>query len=264
MKCVILSDNNFSPLDIYTIGFSDDVRVTHFGPGQRQQYIVHYVISGKGFYNGNSVLAGQGFLIYPGMQEEYYSDSKEPWSFLWVISEDEKMREIFSRYNADSKTLIFDYNAVSDVNSLVKELMMNNNKVLDSLKVLEMFLKLINSHLTKDKFKELKSNSETYLSFCVEYIEKNIYKAIKVEELTGLLGVSQPYLYKIFSKKFEMSPKQYIIERKIHYAKKLLKETDMSVAKVSNSVGYDDVFAFSRIFSQKEKMSPQKFRITIT
>ncbi len=255
----VISNNAPTPLKIYSIGFSDEIEVTRYGPGRRNQYIIHYVISGRGFYNSNPVLPGQGFLIYPGQSEEYFSDTDDPWSFLWVISDDDGMKEIFKRYNADADTLIFDYGEISEVKKIANEVISKKQSVLDSLEILELFLKLGNSHLSKENYHN-KSSSDVYLDFCVNFVEANMYKNIRVDELTALLGVSQPYLYKIFKRRFNMSPKEYIIYCKIHYAKKLLKETDMSVTQISNSVGYDDVLAFSRIFSQREKISPQKFR----
>ena len=92
---------------IHSIGYSDDTRVTRFGPSVRNQYIVHYVLSGKGYFNGNKVEKGQGFLILPGMHEEYHSDEAEPWEFVWIISEDPAMQWFFERHNSNEKTQIF-------------------------------------------------------------------------------------------------------------------------------------------------------------
>ena len=100
-----------------------------------------------------------------------------------------------------------------------------------------------------------------YLEFCVDFIETNIHKKITVEELSALVGVSQPYLYKIFKNKFNMSIKEYITYYKINRAKKLLIETNMLITEIANSVGYSDVLAFSKAFSSKEKVSPQKYRL---
>ena len=47
----------------------------------------------------------------------------------------------------------------------------------------------------------------------------------------------------------------------MNHAKKLLTETDMSITEIANSVGYSDALAFSKAFSSKEKLSPQKYRM---
>ncbi len=261
MRYEVFSDNSVSPLKINTIGFSRDTEVTKFGPGQRNLYIIHYVIKGKGYYNGNPVNEGQGFLIYPGQDEEYYADPCDPWEFLWVISSDNAMEEIFKRYYTDNETYIFTFDSVTEVRQIANKIMAENGDILDSLKMLETYLHILNSHTYTKLSTRCKTNSEIYLEFCVDFIETNIHKKITVEELSDLVGVSQPYLYKIFKSKFNMSIKEYIICYKINRAKKLLVETNMSITEIANSVGYSDVLAFSKAFSSKEKVSPQKHRL---
>lgn len=260
MRYEVYSDNSFSPLKIKAIGFSDDTNITRFGPGRRDLYIIHYVIQGKGYYNGNAITEGQGFLIYPGMSEEYHPDPSDPWEFLWIISSDNAMKEIFIRYNAKWDTLIFDYDSVPVVKKIANIIMSQSNKILDSLKMLEFFLHILNSHTYTQTSAQRKPNSEVYLDFCLNFIEANLYKKITVEELSDLVGVSQPYLYKIFKNNFNISTKEYITWYKINRAKELLIETEMSITEIADSVGYSDVLVFSKAFSAKENMSPKKYR----
>ncbi|MBQ8525672.1 MAG: AraC family transcriptional regulator [Clostridia bacterium] len=263
MRCNIFSDNSFSPLKINVLGFSNEIEVNRFGPGRRNLYIIHYVTKGKGYYNGNAVTEGQGFLIYPGLHEEYHPDPMDPWEFLWIISSDDAMKEIFSKYNAQKDTLIFNFNSVLTVRKIANKIISENNRMLDSLKMLEMFLQILNSHIYAQALTQQKTNYEIYLDFCVDYIETNIHKKITVEELSDLVGVSQPYLYKIFKSKFNISTKDYITWCKINRAKELLVETEMSITEIANSIGYSDVLAFSKTFSSKEKVSPKKYRLIV-
>ena len=260
MRSSVYSNDRMCPLSIYTIGFARNTKVTRFGPGRRDSYIIHYVTKGKGYYNGNLVHAGEGFLIEPKQEVYYYADEDDPWQFLWVISYDDKMKDVFNRYNADKDTKIFSYGSISDVEKMVNTILPKKDIIIDSFEILEMYLHLLNSHTSSKDNMGHKTNEDTYIDFCAEYIVKNIYKKITVDELTKFVGVSQPYLYKIFTKRFNMSPKDYIIWEKIYAAKKMLKETDMKITQIATSVGYDDVLAFSKIFAQKEGMSPLKYR----
>ena len=85
MRYEIFSNSN-TPFKINSIGFSGDANVTKYGPIQRNLYIVHYVIKGKGYYNGNLVKEGQGFLITPNTQENYYPDKRNPWKFVSITT----------------------------------------------------------------------------------------------------------------------------------------------------------------------------------
>ena len=260
MRYEIFSNTN-TPFKINSIGFSGDRNVTKYGPIQRNLYIVHYVLKGQGYYNGHLVKAGQGFLIYPLIMEEYYPDPTNPWEFLWVISSDEKMKDVFDKYNVNPDTLIFDYHSVSTVKSVAQEIIIRNNQIVHSLELLELYLKIFNSHNnTKDKYKE-KSNAEMYIEFCLNYIESHIHEQISITKITEILGVSQPYLYKIFNKKFNTSLKQYITNKKLAIAQNMLIKTNMSITQVANSLGYNDPLAFSKMFTSSIGISPTKYKL---
>lgn len=141
--------------------------------------------------------------------------------------------------------------------------MPKKNSIVDDLYILEIFLHILNHHTKSNPKPAFKSNHEMYLEFAVNYIESNISEPITINELAGLIGISQTYLYTIFNNRFNISPKQYILSAKLSRAKKMLVDTNMSITEIASSVGYDDSLAFSKVFSSKEKMSPQKYRNTM-
>ena len=67
-----------------------------YGPTVLNQYIFHYIISGKGYCCcGNSpeiwdnyeleVNAGEGFLLEPNVKHLYHADPQNPWHYIWII-----------------------------------------------------------------------------------------------------------------------------------------------------------------------------------
>ena len=108
---------------IDAIGFSDEITVNRHSRAIRNQYIIHYVLSGQGFFNGKTVEKGQGFLIFPDRYSEYFADEKDPWSFMWIISEDPSMEYFFDGYQADPQTGIFKFNNLYEAVALSKTLL---------------------------------------------------------------------------------------------------------------------------------------------
>lgn len=132
---------------IICIGYSNDINVTRFGPAKRNNYIIHYVLSGCGYFNNNRVTEGQGFLITPLMSETYFPDEKNPWEFIWIIFEnDENIAEFFPSYNANAKTNIFKYNNFSALNQAKNLIINNSNKILRANELYEIFLHIFNNH----------------------------------------------------------------------------------------------------------------------
>lgn len=254
----IVSNESSKLLKIENIGFSSDPENNKFGPGKRNLYLIHYVISGKGYFNGNQVNAGQGFLIKPHTFEHYYPDENDPWTFLWVTSQDAVMEDMFRVFNANENTQIFNYTYVADVRNLTYRIKQNHNKNYSPAKILEIFLDLFNRH--ENDTTVFKKNMDIYFECAVNYIHSNAFRAIKVAELTDVLGITQPYLYRIFINKCGLSPKQYIDNYKLNIARNMLLSSCMSVSNIGNSVGFDDPLVFTRFFKKNTGVSPSKFR----
>lgn len=251
------SDLSVSPT---AIGWSADREVTRFGPCKREQYIIHYVTKGKGYFCGNEVRAGQGFLITPGLFEEYHSDETDPWTFLWVIAYGDDMEKLFRMYRADEKSGIFEYDFVPQVEKIMDHITQNNGKILGLLEMQVLFYSLLSHHERKDREGRKQNNSRIYLDYAVRMIEREYSKDIKVSQICEKLGVSEPYLFKLFRGEFGKSPKRYISDIRLSQGKMLLSETDMSVSDIGCAVGYEDVLAFSKFFSKETGMSPTEYR----
>ena len=260
MRHEIFSYDDNSVFGINNIGYSADVNVTHFGPGQRDLYIIHYVISGKGYFNGCKVSKGQGFLITPGMAEHYYPDTEKPWAFHWVIFINPIAEKLFEKYNANPKTHIFEYRNTYAIIDAINHLS-EKKSLYTSSELLEIFLHMFNNqgHIQKNSEKA----ADIYYHYAVSYINTNLFHSITVEDLTEILGITQPYLYNIFISKCGISPKKYITSRKLSKAKQLLLGTDMSISEIAASVGYTDALNFSKLFKQNTGYSPKAFRENI-
>lgn len=92
----------------------------------------------------------------------------------------------------------------------------------------------------------------------VEYLKKHIYDTnLKIDKLYQLCGISHTYLSKIFLLEFGMSPKEYVIKRRMNHAKVIIDSGEMdSVRQLALSVGYTDPLYFSKVFKNHYGMSP--------
>lgn len=259
MRYAVFSNEKCPLLNITSIGYAYDTSVTCFGPGIRNLYIIHYVISGKGTFNKTTVSQGQGFLITPGMQEHYFPDEKDPWEFVWVISDDPIAKTVFLRFEADPKTGVFSYHNVSELKNLADFLISNKNALLNGFEMLEIFLGIFKQQKGAEQLKS-RTSADIYIEAAEKYITLNIQNPVTVTELTNFLGITQPYLFRIFKAHFGKSPKQYILEQKLTKAKTLLNDTCLSVTHIANSVGFSDVLSFSRCFKKRFLVSPQNYR----
>ena len=264
MNVNVYSAGKATLLHIRYMGCNRQPYEVNIGPMLRNSYILHYVTRGRGYYNGHAVEEGQGFLMTPGHIEEYHSDPSNPWELLWVVSEDENIKQIFESYHADPDTGIFSYDYVSAVRHAGDSMLMMQQRVVTCTELLELFLGIYKHHdrPSMSRFEPLRTKS--HVDFALYYIHLNYQSPISIGELTELLGISQPYLFRVFKAATGKSPKQYLGDYRLLQAKKLLRETSLTVSQVAASVGYADPLAFSKFFTMREGISPQKYRQSIT
>ena len=82
---------------------------------------------------------------------------------------------------------------------------------------------------------------------------------LTVCKLAALCGISEVYFRRLFLQIFGISPKEYIIQKRIEYAKTLLSSGDFSVSEVSSLCGYAEPCHFSREFSKRVGISPVQY-----
>ena len=84
---------NFVDLFLVQYGWEQCEPLHAYGPHVRNNYLFHYVISGRGWVeirqqDGSTVShhlsGGQGFLICPDLVTTYCADEHDPWCYTWV------------------------------------------------------------------------------------------------------------------------------------------------------------------------------------
>jgi len=94
-------------------------------------------------------------------------------------------------------------------------------------------------------------------------VEQHFKTKHSVAEYAELLNKSPKTLSNIFSKISSKTPLQYIQERKMLEARRLLRYSDLQIQEVAYEIGYDDIQTFSRFFKKQEGVSPSEFKSNI-
>lgn len=261
MRYRVYSIGKLPILKIHLIGYSSDITGTTFAARKNETHLVGYVLSGKATYNGHPISAGQGFLFTPNVAENVYPDKSDPPELLWFTSADPRFDELLPHYGADSKTKIFNHNSPAELQYIKELVIAENRATISDGRMLELFFSVFKHHLNEQSSSPAPHTAaQRYIDFSINYIKAHYNDEISVSRLTELLGVSQPYLYRIFMETFNKSPKAFIMEYRINQAKKLLTETVLSISDIALAVGYSDSFAFSKAFSSIQNTSPSEYR----
>ena len=99
------------------------------------------------------------------------------------------------------------------------------------------------------------------ISDALSYINANFMKNLSLEEVADTVYLSTSYLSRLFKKEVGVNFSSYLLLKKLEEAKRLLKETDMSVMRISGSLSFSDPSYFCRVFKKHINQTPKEFRI---
>ena len=105
----------------------------------------------------------------------------------------------------------------------------------------------------------LPSDKKEKIQPALDYIAENYNKPITNNELADLLGISTVYFRKLFSVTMGISPISYIQQLRIKKAKEMLKSDYSKISVISETVGYANIYHFSKMFKQITGYSPAEY-----
>lgn len=93
-----------------------------------------------------------------------------------------------------------------------------------------------------------------------QVLDDNYRNPISITSVAKELYVTDTYLIRSFKQKFQISPLQYLIDRRMTEAERLLQFSDACIAEIAEAVGYNDVNYFNRLFKKHKGLTPAAYR----
>ena len=215
----------------------------NYGPDPRDDWYLHYIISGNGILriNEKEYHLSKGWLfVVPPLTEAYYeADADDPWEYTWVgFRAEETPMKLPDVIHCPAAARVFE-----DMKNAP-----NNSKGRTEFlyaKLWELFSVLMDNSDTKDDHIEL----------AMGIIHADYMLKINVSKIAERLNLDRTYFSTLFRKRMGVSPKQYLQNYRMEQALPLLRQGH-SVKKTAQAVGYDDFYAFSKMFKQHFGVSP--------
>lgn len=115
-----------------------------------------------------------------------------------------------------------------------------------------------------ERLKYLNKNKDVkYLNKICSYIGKSFNKDLSLDMVADDVGLSPQYVSKLFKGKLGINFIDYMTDRRVNYAKNLLKSCNKSISEIGALVGYSDVNYFSKIFKKLTGLSPKQYRFNV-
>jgi AraC family transcriptional regulator of adaptative response / methylphosphotriester-DNA alkyltransferase methyltransferase len=104
------------------------------------------------------------------------------------------------------------------------------------------------------------STSEQLVEKVNKLISISYANDLTLHEIARRTFVSPFYLQRVFKQKTQMSPKQYLILKRVEAAKTLLEKTSLSITQIALRVGFKNSSHFSSVFTKEVGFPPSKYR----
>ncbi len=260
------SQRVFKDLHLCFCGYEACDPLHSFGPSSRSNYLIHYILSGKGIYSLDNTVyqlkAGEGFLIEPGTQTFYQADRDEPWEYVWVGFDGEFAADILSKMGLGGGRLVFSCAHRKEIEDVVFEMLHYNRATdTDELMIESLIFRFL-ALMSRDISVEVPDTAEgnEYVRKAVEYIQNNYMHPIRVRDIAECVNINRGYLYSLFKAELNMSPQEYLTNLRLTRAAEQLNTTNNPVEQIAQANGYNDPVVFSKAFKKMHGLSPTRYR----
>lgn len=146
-------------------------------------------------------------------------------------------------FEADNNTYTRDLVVIT-----FKEIILNMIRIDENKEEKDMVINPIQSQFENELLNEINN-----------YIQKNIYEPISVEDICNHFAISRSTLQSLFKKHVSEPPKKYINELKMGQAQRLILEGNHSITEVALKLGFSSIHYFSRKFKTRFGLAPSEY-----
>nr|WP_251035969.1 AraC family transcriptional regulator [Paenibacillus sp. ISL-20] len=235
------------------------------GPRSVEFYSIHFVASGKVRFgwDGSSITLSEGdvFCLFPGSVYTYVKDCDQPSTTItWTAFMGELMPPILKHVDLCPERPYRQNAFGDDPLAIIKEIqrLLREPQLDHSLQLMSLGFQLIHS-INSNRHQSPSSAASDWLETIPGYMQLHCTENLSVEELAAWAGVHRSHLTRAFTRRYGISPSRYMQQLIMEKATRLLSAEGISITQTALSLGYSDLFTFSRAFTRYFGMTPSAF-----
>ncbi len=228
-------------------------------------YVIEYVVSGKGYIEAkgskSAVKAGDIYMIDCRIPHRYYADRDEPFEKKWMNLRGRYINAMAPLLLGDNPYVVMPLGEEAERHMERMHDRIRRTSSADSEQMLtELMRWLFELYMMMERYRCKATESLARLDRIVRYIEQNVCLDIRVRDLTEYFYISSSTLYRLFMNAYGMSPKDFILYKKVEAAKRLIVDGELTIHAIAAVLKFYDTHHFFRVFRQYTKISPTAYR----
>ncbi|MCZ8521700.1 MULTISPECIES: AraC family transcriptional regulator [Paenibacillus] len=255
------------------IGYNEAKPNYHIGPRTTPYYYLLVVLEGRGTFHQNgqsyALRPGDLFCLFPQITHEYYTVPEEPLRKIFFAFDGKGAPSLLARLGLHEEQPHSAGAADKEAVKLLRSFLDLSGRSgspsgrrltdLARLQYLHGIFDLLSVHTADPNVSENRSGV-AWLQRGKEYLELHYADGITVERAADYVGVERTHFSKRFRQTFGLPPVQYLQELKMKEAQHLLEHTGYALSEIAHSVGYPDLFSFSKAYKKWTGLSPKAYR----
>jgi AraC-like DNA-binding protein len=242
----------------------------HAHAGRRHHALWHLVLTGKGRVTTASATweleAGDSFLFLPDETLAYQADWAHPWTYLWLGMGGRRVGHHLTNCGFTPEAVVNRGGTVAPaIADRAREIFSHLERGLDrraDAAGLQSALYGLLELLGRARQGEARSSPAAvpYVRALVALMETAYSRPLTADGLARYAGLERTYCARLFQRETGVGMKEFLTRLRMTKAKALLRDSNMTVKAVAESVGYPNEEAFSKRFKLVCGITPSVYR----
>jgi AraC-like DNA-binding protein len=238
------------------------------GPKQRPYYTIHFIFEGQleFSYGKESVILEKGdmFCKYPHTVYTYrIAPGCTALRMMWVSFGGAQADELM-----DMAGFLFDnpYRRgalTSEIEIILKQL----KKIPTDfgkhhlLEICSLIFQMFGHWIAAEQSSTgTRKPGSAWIQKSLDFMHTCYSERVTVNDIARYVGIHRTHFSRTFTEEMGISPAAYLQKIRLNHAQKLLQTTSLSITEIALSVGYQDLFSFTRAFTRHYNNPPSRMR----
>lgn len=223
---------------------------------------MEYILEGKGTVTENNETfqaeKGDIYILREGKDHYYYSDHNNPWIKIWMNLSGPAVDHLISAYGLDGINHIKGLNLEFDFREFYETAQHCHTAKETAEKCAVLFHRILQK--ISEHIRNRGGESSPIAQKMKEMIDGTKGYDITLEEISKQLFFTKTHLIRVFREEYNITPYEYILERKLRLAKDLLINTSLPISEIAAYLNFCDAHYFTNFFRARAGITPKEYR----
>lgn len=232
------------------------------------EFAAIYLTRGEGTFESEAsgscaVVAGDLFLLFPGVWHDYRPRARTGWDEHWVIFHGDQPERLLAQNIIAPERCVFRPGLDETVHQLFSRMIvLAETQGTGSGPLLAALVsELLASALARQETRQQgQSKTAPAMQRARCHLAEHCEGEVDMDALARSLHLSYRHFRRLFREATGLAPQQYHLQLRVNRAKLLLEDGRLSVQEVAARLGFEDPLYFSRLFRQKTGVAPSRWR----